>query len=553
MRLSAFRTVRARLLALMVLVFVPIVAITGVTATSTYRSVLASIREGQLQTAGNFAVRVRIWYRETLRSLLTTLAAVSAHPPSPGLWPEGCREVARRIVGQEIGIGVLAIRLEGRALCSAGIDAEFDSARVEALLRQFRERPPPRRWIGTPLADTRYGHVTSGTRRYLAVYAARDLEGGAGRVEAIVLVDAAILDRGFELGALSPGVTVGLIHRPGEVIIARGAGEGDRSWLPREEVVTAEVERWTGPAADGRTAVYASQLVAEPDLYVLARFDETAERAAFLQFIALLLTPTLTLALLFAVYSLAIDRNIIRWIKGIEAAAQARASRRPVLAPVDPAMPEDIRRVSEAFNALVAEQAERVEKLNMTVGANRYLVRELHHRVKNSLQVVQSYLSLARRQHGEAHRLVLAEVECKVHVLSMAYRLALAEGEMRPVELGGFLEEVAVMLNGLLRGSTPWITVLAVPDAALVVDRAIPLGLFVVEVAGHSLRTGHDDAMTVTLACNGGDSVVLEIATGDAQSKAAGSRIALGLLRQLEATAMEGALPGSMGRWRIGL
>lgn len=549
MRLSAFRTVRARLLALMVLVFVPIVVVTGVTATSTYQSVLASIREAQLQTAGNFAVRARIWYRETLRSLVTTLSAVAAHPPSQ----EGCREVTRRIVGEEIGIGVLAIRLEGRPLCSASIDAEFDTARIEAVMQRFRDQPPTRHWTGAALADVRYGHVAGASRRYLGVYAARPVGPGGGRVEAIVLVDAAILDRGFELGALSPGVTVGLIHRPGEVIIARGAPDDRRAWLPRDEIVTSQVERWTGPAQDGRQAVFASQMVAEPDLYVLARFDETAERAAFLQFIALLLTPTLTLAVLFAVYSLVIDSHVIRWIRGIETAALARASRKPVLAPVDPAMPDDIRRVSEAFNALVSEQAERLEKLNMTVGANRYLVRELHHRVKNSLQVVQSYLGLARREHGEAHRQVLAEVEAKVHVLSMAYRHALAEGEMRPVELKGFLEDVAATLNVLMAGNRPWITVHAVGEAALVVDRAIPLGLFVVEVAGHSLRTGHGEAMTVILASEGEEAVALEIVTGDAQSKAAWSRIALGLLRQLEAVETKSAMVGSIGRWRVGL
>lgn len=549
MRLSAFRTVRARLLALMVLVFVPIVIITGVTATSTYRSVLASIREAQVQTAANFAVRARMWYRETLRSLVTTLAAVTSDPALA----TSCPEVTRRMVGDTTGIGVLGIRMEGSPFCSASSDGTLEPARIEAALQQFRERPTAGTWTGVTLGDARYGSITIGTRRYLGVYATRDGEGARSKVEAIVLMDAAVLDRGFELGTLSPGVTVGLVQRPGDVIIARGADDRDPSWLPREEVVTQEVERWSGLARDGRHAVFASRLVAPPDLYVIARFDETAERAAFLQFIALLLTPTVTLAVLFAVYSLAIDSNIIRWIKGIEAAALARSSRKAVMAPVDPAMPDDMRRVSEAFNAMVAEQADRVEKLNTTVGANRHLVRELHHRVKNSLQVVQSYLSLARREHGEAHRQVLAEVESKVHVLSMAYRHALAEGEMRPVQLKGFLEEVAVMLNGLMRGSTPWITIESVSDATLVVDRAIPLGLFVVEVAAHSLRTGHDAGMTVTLACDGPGYVALEIATGDADSKAAGSRVAVGLLRQLDATPMEGALPGSMGRWRIGL
>jgi hypothetical protein len=540
----AFRTVRARLLALMVLVVLPIAVVAAVTATMTYRSVLASIESTEVQTIGNFAVRTRIWYRETLRALLTTVAAVPANG-------EGCDSLARRIVTSAAGYEFLAIRVGERPFCRAARTIDIGPATLSAVLTAFQQRPRTATWIGQDLAEARYGQIVLDGKRFLGVHARQEGSATAPPFEAILLIDAAILDRSFDLGTIMPGVIVGLVQLPGRIVIARGAREDDASWLPRTEVIGQGVARWDDLSRDGTRAIFASQVVAEPDLVVLARFDASAERAAFLQFIALLLTPLVTLAVLFAAYSLAIDSNIIRWIRGIEAAAVASASHTPKQAPVDPAMPEDILRVSEAFNRLMAEQNDRLEKLNATVGANRYLVRELHHRVKNSLQVVQSYLGLARREHGEAHRGVLAEVEAKVQVLSIAYRHALAQGEMRPVELKPLLEEVAIMLGGLMRAGQTWVSTTAPDGVALVIDRAIPLGLLAVEVAGSVQRVRPSAHLDVKLWQDGAASMILTLETDAVVPGAADTRITHGLLRQLEATPLHPAGGRSLGQWRV--
>ncbi|MDP2803398.1 MAG: sensor histidine kinase [Phreatobacter sp.] len=549
MNVTAFRTVRGRLLALMVLVIVPIAVITAVTAVATYRSVLSSIEASQLQTVGHFAVRTRVWYRESLRVVLAATASVAAVDASA----EQCLAIARRIVGDNLGVSAIAIRAGERPGCSASQDDIVSAEEIRGVIETYRTRTRTATWIGAELADTSYGVILLGARRFMVIYARRANGPHNQVMESLLLVSADIIDRAFDLGTVNPGVTVGIVRDSSEVVVARGVNEDDMSWLPVEGRSGPQLQRWVSASRSGMTATYGSQLVAEPDLYVLARFDQQAERAAFLQFIALLLTPLVTLTVLFAVYSLAIDSNIVRWIRGIEAAAVARASQQPRLAPVEPTMPDDMRRVSEAFNALVTDQAERVEKLNLTIGANRHLVRELHHRVKNSLQVVQSYISLARRQQDAAHRPVLAAIEAKVQVLSSAYRHALALGEMRPVELRPFLDEVCGMLNGLMQAGRPWISAVAPEDVALVVDRAIPLGLLVVEIASHAMQDGHADHVAVEITCGRAGHLILSVITDDRRMGAVETKIGLGLLRQIGATRTEDAAGTSVGRWDVPL
>ncbi|WP_439574035.1 sensor histidine kinase [Phreatobacter sp.] len=531
----------------MVLVVVPIAVVAAVTALVTYRLVLTSIEASQRQAVGSFVVRTNILYREMVRGMMVAGQAVAAGSSTAA----DCQAVARRLADRDLGIEGVYIRIAGRVTCAAGRAPALTDEMVTAIDGQFRTRPPTPSQIGNDLAEARYGTVATGGRRYLVIQAAGEPDAAGQRIEGLFLVNAAVLDGVFDMSATFPGTIVALVQQPDQVVIARGDAEAGQEWLPRSVLLNRDFQRWRDTSRGGVSATYASRRVAEPDLYLLARFDDAAEQAAFLQFLMLLLTPLVTLLVLFGAYSYAIDRHILRWIRGIQQAAIARSSSEPRLAPVDAAMPGDIRAVSESFNTLVIDQAEKLASLNLALDANRQLLRELHHRVKNSLQVVQSYLSLARRQNGEAHRAVLSAVEAKIHVLSIAYRLALSQGEMRPVPLKPFLNEIALSLNSLLHDGQSWVSADCPDKVGLPIDRAIPLGLLVVEIASHAVNVEGADHLDVRLVCESEGDMTVEVVTDVRRSQALKTRVAHGLLRQLEAEPLAGAASGSLGRWRI--
>ena len=74
-----FRSVRARLLALMTLIVIPVAILSVILASTTYRSVIRSIEAAQLQTTSNFAVRARVWFRGALRTVIVANPADRAH------------------------------------------------------------------------------------------------------------------------------------------------------------------------------------------------------------------------------------------------------------------------------------------------------------------------------------------------------------------------------------------------------------------------------------------------------------------------------------------
>lgn len=545
MPLAVFKTVRGRLLALLVAITLPIACLTAAAAVSTYRSALATIAVAQVRIVDDFAIRTRVWYRGALRSALAAGATLAQFPTGA----TDCGVDAEAILRGIPGYVGLRVALPGRPVCAAVRDAAFGSSDLARISEEMARHPPVPSWAGSEIAETRYGQIERGGRRYLTV-AARSV-GPDGVTEMLLVASPGLLNNVFDLGAADPGTFVALASRGGDIVLARNMSNDDEGWLPQMERLPNETERWEAESRAGQTRTYAARLVAAPDLYLIASFDEAPARAASTQFLLLLAAPLLTLALLCIVYMRAIDRHCVRWLRGIEAVARARASTSKARIAVSDAMPRDIRSVADAFNSMADEEEVRRRKLQLALDDNRYLVRELHHRVKNSLQVVQSYLGLTKREHQGEARLALSDAECRIHVLSAAYRFTLADGEMQPVRIDLFLEDVVAVLSNLVRRGEQSVLGRFETEAALPIDRIIPLGFLIVDVVSRGLRACK--GLTIAVAVRDIDATTIEIAIeADREVQTvAPPRLFAGLLAQVEAVEITGAAGRNLGVWRL--
>jgi two-component sensor histidine kinase len=168
--------------------------------------------------------------------------------------------------------------------------------------------------------------------------------------------------------------------------------------------------------------------------------------------------------------------------------------------------------------------------------AHDRLTREFHHRVKNSLQIIQSYLALSRRQRPPPHNIHLAEAEAKVQVISAAYRLALNEGTMNPVPVRALVQDIIENAQAILCGATRRISASIEPDSLLVLDRAIPLGLAIIEAITGALGAESVMHVGIRLRPTGPDEVSVTVTIDDMFATIAlPLRLMAGLQAQLEA------------------
>lgn len=546
MRLARFPTVRGRLLALLVAIALPIAGLTAVAALTTYRTVIAAIELAQSRTADDFAVRTRVWHRGSVRALLASGTLIAKSGMAGADCDASIRDTLLSIQGYQ---AVRLVLSDGRT-CFYSTDAALDADSVAALAIAQASLPRSATRTSIRLPPSRLDQVKVGGMDRLVTQVR--LADDQALSEALLVADPDLLDQVFELGSPGDGVDVALVSRGQSVIMhRRETGDEDLSWLPEGDSFPITDRRWEARSRSGQKRSYAARLVTAPDLYVVASFSNAPERAARMQFLALLIAPILTLILLCVVYLRAIDRHCIHWLRGIESAARARSSEPHARAVIAPEMPSDIRSVAEAFNTMVDEQEVRQRRLQTALDDNRFLVRELHHRVKNSLQVVQSYIGLTKRDYRDEARLALADAETRVHVLSAAYRFTLADGEMQPVRVDLFVEDVVTMITNLVRTRDQWVTSRLETDATLSVDRIIPLGFLLVDVASRVLRS--TPGVSLTIIVRDIDETTLEVAL-EADREIAPSappKMFAGLVAQIEAVQSGQPEGRRLGSWRI--
>ncbi len=126
------------------------------------------------------------------------------------------------------------------------------------------------------------------------------------------------------------------------------------------------------------------------------------------------------------------------------------------------------------------------------VAQKETLIGEIHHRVKNNLQVISSLLQLQIRglQSGdERARSALLESQARVEAMGLIHQRLYQEGrDFNQVHMPDYLQELGITLLDAYRLHQRVRLVFDVEDTTLDVDVAIPVGLIVNELITNSLK-----------------------------------------------------------------
>ncbi len=136
------------------------------------------------------------------------------------------------------------------------------------------------------------------------------------------------------------------------------------------------------------------------------------------------------------------------------------------------------------------KQAER--RLKTSLREKEVLLKEIHHRVKNNLQVIMSILSLqGRRAHGAELRAILSDAQNRVGSIALFHEKLYQSHDLASVNFGEYLRELAQRAVAQHSDSRTQIrTQLELMEVRLGVDRAIPCGLIANELLTNALKHG---------------------------------------------------------------
>ena len=183
------------------------------------------------------------------------------------------------------------------------------------------------------------------------------------------------------------------------------------------------------------------------------------------------------------------DQQVGRHLRRLARVAQACATGETPLA-LAPEAPAEILALAESLREVAGRIAGHERQLHEAIESQDAMVREVHHRVKNNMQIVTSLLSLqAKVVQGEAAQRAFGDVQTRVRALALVHRYLYESKDLQSVNLGAFLKELSASLQLAYGASEQQVIIEIEADAVWdVADRAVPLALFMTEAMTNALK-----------------------------------------------------------------
>jgi two-component sensor histidine kinase len=399
-------------------------------------------------------------------------------PESVGLYcVPRLRELAERQEGYEALVRVSA---SGRIVCASHTVSGQDLA-SQPWFARLRQGEP------VVLAATPSRLLTERP----AVLAAVRSESPLGRFDGAFIAVIAVedLQPSEGQGASERDLDVALVDAMGRVLTAT-----DASAFPANGIAPRDLGRelTTVTAADGERRVLSGSPFAGRDIFVAASTPSQGLFAwAMGNALAVFILPLLTWVVALVCALVLTERFVIRWLAYLERVAaihaKGRHSVRPVLAQRAPA---EIRTLASAMDRMVLAIEARDASLRESLEEKDALMREIHHRVKNNLQVITSLLNMQQRALTDpGARAAMKDTRQRITALALIYRALYQSETLKQVDVGRFLQDLTSQLIASESGHGPVIDTHVAADVLLVdPDKLAPMALWAVEAISNAQK-----------------------------------------------------------------
>ena len=165
----------------------------------------------------------------------------------------------------------------------------------------------------------------------------------------------------------------------------------------------------------------------------------------------------------------------------------------------------------------ITDRKKAEEQIRTSLKEKEVLLKEIHHRVKNNLQIVSSLLYLQSRKTNDQQVLsVLRESQTRVRSMALIHEKLYQCDDLANINLGDYIRSLtSYLFNSYGVASHMVKLAIHVDSAPLGLDRAIPCGLIINELVSNALKYAFPDGrrgeIVVDLARNGDGKLILTV------------------------------------------
>ena len=198
----------------------------------------------------------------------------------------------------------------------------------------------------------------------------------------------------------------------------------------------------------------------------------------------------------------------------------------------------------------ISERKEAEELMRASLAEKEVLLREIHHRVKNNLQVVSSLLYLQSQKFSDPElQACFLESQSRICSMALAHEQLYQSKNLAEISIKSYVESLVGQLEKVFQSPGQEVAFrLVVEDLPLDIEKVVPCGLLITELLSNAYKHAFEDGQKgqVTISMQGGAGQI-ELAVADngvgfpaeldyRQAKTFGLQLVTALVNQLGGT-----------------
>ena len=201
------------------------------------------------------------------------------------------------------------------------------------------------------------------------------------------------------------------------------------------------------------------------------------------------------------------ERQVTRWIVYLRRISGAYRSGHYAIRPALQGAPAEFQMLGSALSEMADSVQDRDRRLREALAQKSILLREIHHRVKNNLQIVMSLLNLQAKQlQDSAAKDALRQSRARINALALVHRILHELEDQSLVDLKPLLEDLTQQTSEAFAGDQHGVKIITeIASQPVPGDFAVPIALITVEALTNVFKHAfppsqrHGDIIRVTL------------------------------------------------------
>ena len=203
--------------------------------------------------------------------------------------------------------------------------------------------------------------------------------------------------------------------------------------------------------------------------------------------------PILMIGFAWVAIWLATDRQVTQWISYLRRIAAAYRSGHYAIRPDLAEAPVEFKLLGDALSEMAEGIQDRDRRLREAVEVKTTLIKEIHHRVKNNLQIVMSLLSIQANQVKDSvAKDALLQAQTRINALALVHRILNELEDQSTLDIKQLLEELAHQIAGGMSNDNVKVEV-DVQSRVVSGSVAVALALFTVEALTNIFKHAFPD------------------------------------------------------------